>query len=550
MFLCNIYTLIIARLGAVVNQFEKNERKFEIYMRKGFLKIFACLFFLIFSLGVFAACDTGSGLEYEKQDGGYKVVGIGDYEDAVLVIPETYKGKPVVAIGAEAFTKNKEIGFLEIPDSVTVIEDKAFASCTRLEGVTMGNGVTTIGKEAFAYCDSLKSITFSNSLTKIDDMAFYTCRKLLAISFPDSLETIGKSAFAGASDREVHNGLQTVNFGKGLKNIGENAFLNCANLLDVIIPDGAPTVIAKGAFMNCSRLRVVDLGDNVLSIGESAFSADSTEEGGGLRLREAIIGNKVHTIGASAFYGCRKMSTVTLGKGLQNIGEGAFYKCQVLREVINDSNLLIDAGSEEYGLVAQNAWDVHTSDAPSKISHDEQGLVFYNEGSKKILISIILNDSTDIVIPDDVTEIAQEACYNEQMLTGVVVGNGCVKIGSKAFGNCYNIRTLDLSGASLTTIEANAFYNNAAIYSVILGANVQSVGTGAFRKKEGWDGFKEYRMYYLGTPEQWQQIQWGDNNLNWFERNGAKYGFYSEEQPTDSTKLYWRYVADYPRYWE
>lgn len=549
MLLCNIYTPIIARLGVVVNQFEKNERKY-IYMRRGFLKIFTCLLFLIFSLGVFAACDTGSGLEYEKQDGGYKVVGIGEYEDAVLVIPETYKGKPVVAIGAGAFTKNKEIGFLEIPDSVTVIEDKAFASCTRLEGVTMGNGVTTIGKEAFAYCDSLKSITFSNSLKTIGESAFYTCRKLLAISFPDSLETIGKSAFAGASDREVHNGLQTVNFGKGLKNIGENAFLNCANLLDVIIPDGAPTVIAKGAFMNCSRLRVVDLGDNVLSIGESAFSADSTEEGGGLRLREAIIGNKVHTIGASAFYACRKMSTVTLGKGLQNIGERAFYKCQVLREVINDSNLLIDVGSEEYGLVAQNAWDVHTSDEPRKISHDEQGLVYYTEGTKKILISIILNDSTDIVIPDDVTEIAQEACYNEQMLTGVVVGNGCVKIGSKAFGNCYNIRTLDLSGASLTTIEANAFYNNAAIYSVILGANVQSVGTGAFRKKEGWDGFKEYRMYYLGTPEQWQQIQWGDNNLNWFERNGAKYGFYSEEQPTDSTKLYWRYVADYPRYWD
>jgi hypothetical protein len=54
----------------------------------------------------------------------------------------------------------------------------------------------------------------------------------------------------------------------------------------------------------------------------------------------------------------------------------------------------------------------------------------------------------------------------------------------------------------------------------------------------------------MGTPEQWEAIEWNDNNRNWFEEEGAKYGFYSEQQPTDKTRLYWRYVNGYAKYWE
>ena len=523
-------------------------------MKKRFLGLLIGACSLTLALGAFAACDntpTGPSLQYRLDGDAYTVVGIGTYEDGELIIPDTYNGKPVTTIAALAFSGNKEIGIVEIPDSITLIEDKAFASCTRLESVTMGDGVTSIGKEAFAYCDSLKMITLSDSLTKIDDKAFYYCRKLQAISFPDTLEVIGKSAFEGKSDREVHNNLTTVNFGTGLRSIGEKAFYNCANLLDVIIPDGAPTTIGKGAFLNCRGVRVVDLGDNVLSIGESAFSADEFQEGGHLCLREVIIGDKVHTIGAQAFQNCRKLSSVTLGKGVQTIGENAFYKCQVLREVINESNLTISVGSDAHGCVAQNAWDVRLAGEKSKISYDEQGLVYYNEGSNKILISVILEDSTDIVIPDDVTEIAKYACYAEDFLTGVVIGNGCTKVGSKAFGNCYNMRTLKL-GNALTTIDDYAFYNNVALYSVVFGPSVKTVGEGAFLKKDGWDGFRTYRIYFLGTKAQWDAIDFVEvkNEHLLDPGKGGKIGFYSENEPTDTNNLYWRYVNGFPKYWE
>jgi hypothetical protein len=46
-----------------------------------------------------------------------------------------------------------------IPNSVTNIEQDAFASCGNLSSVTLGKNVTTIGEQAFASCSRLNTIT-------------------------------------------------------------------------------------------------------------------------------------------------------------------------------------------------------------------------------------------------------------------------------------------------------------------------------------------------------------------------------------------------------
>ena len=536
-----------------------SERKFEIYMRKGFLKIITCLFLLVFGLGVFAACDDGApSLEYEKVNGTYKVVGIGTYEEGELIIPETYKGKPVTAIGAEAFKGIRDIGAVVIPDSVTVIEAGAFRNCVNLTEITMSNSVTTIGKEAFAYCNQVKAITLPETLTTISEGAFAFCRNLRSIDIPDSVQTIGDYAF------QVCASMKTATFGTGLRTIGEKAFWDCAALTSVVIPDGAPTNIAKKAFLNCTSLEYVSLGNDVLSVGESAFSIAKEETNlttniTGLLLREVVIGNKVHTIGANAFNNTRKLYKITLGSGLQNIGDGAFEDCQLLREIVNDSTLTLTPGTMNYGGIAAQAWYVHNSTEPTRISRDENGLVYYTLGEKKILIAVVLADSAMIEIPDDVTEIAAYACYNEQYITGIKIGNGCKTIGYKAFGNCYKIRELYL-GNTVETIEEDAFYNNVSIGIVVFGPSVKTVGVGAFRKKgdeSSSDGWRDYKMYFEGTKEQWNAITWlknaegkTRNEILTDTSNGGIIAFYSETNPGSASGLYWRYLEDgTPKVW-
>ena len=125
---------------------------------------------------------------------------------------------------------------------------------------------------------------------------------------------------------------------------------------EVIIPesityDGADynvTAIAPKAFAGCSEIISVIIGNNVTTIGESAFSYStliSVSIGDGVTtignyafykcayLVDASIGNGVTTIGTSAFHGCSELPSVIIGSSVASIGESAFYDCSSLNHV-------------------------------------------------------------------------------------------------------------------------------------------------------------------------------------------------------------------------
>ena len=65
-----------------------------------------------------------------------------------LDIPSEIGGYPVTSIGDRAFQRTA-ITDVNIPDSVTSIEDNAFFICDSLKSVTMGKGIVSIGDYAF-----------------------------------------------------------------------------------------------------------------------------------------------------------------------------------------------------------------------------------------------------------------------------------------------------------------------------------------------------------------------------------------------------------------
>lgn len=104
---------------------------------------------------------------------------------------------------------------------------------------------------------------------------------------------------------------------------------------DVVIPDSVTyrdttfsvTSIGKNAFVLCTNLTSVTIGNSVTSIGNGAFDGCSG-------LTSLTIPNSVTSIGESAFGYCDGLTSVTIGNSVTSIGNYAF-NCRNLKLIIS-----------------------------------------------------------------------------------------------------------------------------------------------------------------------------------------------------------------------
>lgn len=76
-----------------------------------------------------------------------------------------------------AFTANKSLTSVIIPNNVTSIGEYAFNGCTALTSVTIGNGVTSIGQMAFNTVDNLLTITsYIMNAPSVSNGTFYNAK--------------------------------------------------------------------------------------------------------------------------------------------------------------------------------------------------------------------------------------------------------------------------------------------------------------------------------------------------------------------------------------
>ena len=128
---------------------------------------------------------TVGDLNYRVNDDGVSVTVIGHvngYEaTGPLVIPASVSYEDhdyaVTVIGNSAFLYCFYLTSLTIPNSVTTIEEGAFAYCSGFTGdLTIPNSVTTIGSGAFFQCSGFDgTLTIGESVTFIGDYAFRQC---------------------------------------------------------------------------------------------------------------------------------------------------------------------------------------------------------------------------------------------------------------------------------------------------------------------------------------------------------------------------------------
>ena len=218
------------------------------------------------------------------------------------------------------------ISKINLPNSVTGIEEGAFKSCTRLTDINIPNSVTSIGPETFKSCTSLTDINIPNSVTSIGERAFSGCTSLTDINIPDAVKSIEPETFSGCTR------LTDINIPNSVTSIGYEAFYNCTRLTDINIPNSV-TSIGYEAFYNCTRLTDINIPNSVTSIERSTFY-DCTS------LTDINIPNSVTSIGEQAFYNCDNLKSVYM-----NASTPPFIGSQAFHNISKDLTIYIPRGS-------------------------------------------------------------------------------------------------------------------------------------------------------------------------------------------------------------
>ncbi len=360
--------------------------------------------------GVCMVCSrkTSTGLAYQLAEDGRSYILISRHEcqDEQIIIPETYQGLPVSAIGYAAFALG-QMTSVEIPGSVQIIGDNAFQDCYRLREVVIASGVRQIGDWAFSGT-AIRTVRLPKTLKTIGREAFHNCENLIAIN--------------AAEDGTSFNSVDGVLFTK------DNSSL-------LIYPSAKPEssykvpasvqIISDYAFLGCYNLTKVELPAGLVAIGASAFA--------GTDITSITIPKSVTFIGVGAF-------------GTDRAGLAGDGDCDQLKEILVDK---------------ENA--AYKSVDGVLLSRDGRQLLVYPAGKKGSSYTVpkgvtTIGDSafvgcmqlTELVIPEGVTTVGNGAFsagyYKSSALESIHIPESVTQIGDSALAFCENLLEIFYAG--------------------------------------------------------------------------------------------------------
>ena len=421
-----------------------------------------------------------------EQDGGIVITGVSfsiNDERRTLTVPASIDGKPVTAIGDDAFVTEACIELTEInlPNTLKTIGSNAFYGCQSMKSLTLPEGLETIGTyafrsariesivipesvrqikmNAFASCKSLKSVQLPEAVTEIQWNTFYNCTALEKVVLSPKTTHISRGAFMGCT------ALREINLPDTLEYVYSNAF-NDTEWLAAKYARNVPVCSDGGVFLIDGRKCAGDvvLPDTVQRINEQAFAGNESVTG-------VTIPDSVTEIGIGMFFNCTALKKVvlpsgiteipdmlfnrsgleefTVPDGITKIGFGAFMTCKELKKVVLPESLITIADGaflECYALeelnIPEQTVNIGTQIAAMTPWLEKQ----HEKDGAYVIINQCLLDADGItgtaVLPDGIKRICGSAFLDSETLTGAVVPASVEYIGAGAFYVCENLHML------------------------------------------------------------------------------------------------------------
>ena len=426
----------------------------------------------IYEDGICTRCGlelTTSDLLYElaSDNTGYLVTGIDyskyDINATTIIIPNEYRGLPVIGIKKDAFIGREKIKKIFLPDTITYIGESAFSGCIGLTSIEIPNSVISICKSAFEGCNNLTSMTlpfigngsnethlgyifgtensYYNSeyvpkslkqviitiATSIGHDAFYDCTGLTSIEIPSSVTSIGYGAFIGCI------GLTSIEIPNSVISIGGSAFRGCTGL-------SLTNVYYKGTIEDWCNISFKGFEynnhssySNPMQYASHFYMLDENSEYN--EITEIVIPETVTKIGNYQFKGFNNITNIIISNSVKSIGLFAFEECTNLASITLP---FIGNGSDKthLGYIFGIEDSYYNSEyVPTSLKK----VIITNAKSIGIDAFYGCTGLTSIEIPNSVTSIGEYAFSGCTGLTSIEIPNSVTSIGAAAFGACTNL---------------------------------------------------------------------------------------------------------------
>ena len=446
---------------------------------------------------------------------GYPVYAIENLRSPILTHVVVSEGIEVIGDSAFKAYFDYEKGYIRtlvsvsLPQSLKIISDDGFWGQDNLQEITLGS-VVEIGQSAFGSCTMLKQITLPDTLTTIGWRAFASSG-LTSLTIPANVTSLGDSFITDCSaltslyvaegnpNYEIVDGLlydipaQTLRY--ALPDVSG----------DVVIRDG--TVRIAGDVFKEHAITSVQLPDSLQKIGNSAFQ--SCKE-----LKEITFPEGLTTIDDLAFYYCTQLENTVLPENLKFLGNSAFYACASLTEITVPEGITWMSGT------FANCYSLHTLNLPNSLTYmsgvvegcrsletlhlpakladisgewpsklktittavgsvryvSEDGVLYDTQDNSIVFVNASITGH--VTVRDGITKIGEGAFKSRKGLTSVTLPESCTVIDSYAFENCTALTDINFP-EKLELIGRNAFYNS-GITSLKLSQPGLHVGSFAF----------------------------------------------------------------------
>lgn len=359
----------------------------------------------------------------------------------------TIKGKGAMPAKMK-FRRNKKIKKVIIKKGVTSVSYEAFALCKNLNSVTIPSTVKTIGIRSF-YGTKISKITVPSKTKTIGQGAFGSCKSLKTIVMPGDFklkleEDTDDKLWYVTSDQSA---VDTITFNTKLK-LANVSYLSANNL-----------VVAKNdpSYQSIEGVIYTKDGKGIVRVPQKRTEL-KIKEGCTEFNMQSVLYNSTDSEG-DEFNNCSKLKKIVIPSSVKSINKIKYKTdradaCDMHVDTIEivpkdfDANSLYALGSSlGKNITIESLMEL----LPDQITYKDHMYITKDHGLLKY-------DGKDanVEIPEEITWIAPEAFYRNEILKNV-------KLPSK-----------------ITTIEENTFYGCSELEAVIIPDQVTMIGKSAF----------------------------------------------------------------------